>query len=223
MSYFSNQSDDDVTISTAKEALLSKLSAIQLGYFQDEFSTHFCGGMVAPKKPPIINRGYFARVQCINAALKQFEDHCKQLELLSSQIVILGGGYDSLSLNILKSGRTDVTIFDVDFPEIIQRKTSLILSKAPLKAAVLPPGHPDASKVSFPQSSGSVTILGQLRLLPIDMRQCDDLCSMLLSSSFDPALPTLIISECVLVYIPTDDVTRLVERSDPPTYRSCTI
>lgn len=148
-SFEARGADDDMTISTANEALLSKLSAIQLGYFQDELLVNFCGGRQAPRKPPIINRGYFARVECINAVLKQFETKCKILGFHSSQILILGGGYDSLSLNILKDGRTDIAIFDVDFPQIIQRKASLILSKAPLISALHVGGSPGTSKVSY--------------------------------------------------------------------------
>ena len=60
--------EDDVTMATAKEAMLSKMAASQLGYFEDEFLVHFCRNKQAPRKPPIINRGYFGRVECINSA-----------------------------------------------------------------------------------------------------------------------------------------------------------
>ena len=83
---------------TASEALVSKTSAARLKYFNDDFLPIFCKRK--ERKPPLINRGYFARVQCVRMVVNKF------LELTSNetcrQLLVLGGGYDTTSLNLLK-------------------------------------------------------------------------------------------------------------------------
>jgi hypothetical protein len=68
--------DDELSIQgTASDALVSKSSARKLGYYHDPFLEIFCkrGGTAKDgKKPPIINRGYFARVQACRLVLKKF-------------------------------------------------------------------------------------------------------------------------------------------------------
>ena len=64
--------DDATIISTANEAFLSKLAASNKGYFKDDFLPYFNVGGIIPKKPPIINRGYFGRVECINKVIYKF-------------------------------------------------------------------------------------------------------------------------------------------------------
>ena len=46
---------------TADDATLCKLYCIQKGYFQDTFLQHFVS-RAPPKRPPMINRGYWSRV-----------------------------------------------------------------------------------------------------------------------------------------------------------------
>ena len=65
--------DDSGEISiqgTAVEALVSKSSAMNANYFKDDFLKIFCRRK--EKKPPLINRGYFARVKCVRCAVEKF-------------------------------------------------------------------------------------------------------------------------------------------------------
>jgi hypothetical protein len=213
-------SSDEKTIGTATEALMSKLSAIQRGYFHDDFLPHFVGSRPGQKKPPIINRGYFARVECINKVIYEFDTLCKSSGSIESQVLILGGGYDTLSLNLLKDAREDVTVFEIDFPEVINRKSSIILSNSHLLAAVRPPidsevvDSADAltSSATTSSSVSGVIKLGNLLLIAADLRDSARVLELLDSASFDGSKPTLIVSECVLVYMSKDDSLRLVQR-----------
>ena len=196
-----------------------------LGYFRDDFISHFVGSRQVPKKPPIINRGYFGRVECINATLQGFRKHIGMSTVY--QILNIGGGYDTLAFQVLSdmndtqrvdngSGETPplVRIFEVDFPEVIQHKARTILSKPDLRDVLLPPTSipeeiRNASYSSFKIPHGSK--VGPLHLLSCDLREADSVVSALLSSSFDPSMPTIIISECVLVYMSRRDVGCLVK------------
>ena len=211
MSSFGDTDGDSMTIGTATEALLSKLYASRRGYFKDEFLSHLCS-KEPPKKPPIINRGYFARVECIRSVIAQFDKSCIEKGCMFSQMIIVGSGYDSLSLNILKSGRTDVAIFEIDFPEVIRRKASLLFSKPELKSTLFP-AEDGSSSIMTAQTISNGFKAGQLTLLGVDLRDTDRVVEALRSSSFDSSAPTLIVSECVLVYMEKEDVCRLIQRS----------
>ena len=203
--------DDATIISTANEALLSKLSASNKGYFKDDFLPYFNVGGIIPKKPPIINRGYFGRVECINKVIKEFRENCRQNELESIQVVVLGGGYDSLSFNVLKD-RDDsgnIQIYEIDFPEVINQKAQIILNK-PFLNSILNPQKDNLNKLNCAVQNGYK--IGPLNLLGIDMRHPESIQSGLLSSNFDSNLPTLFISECVLVYMNKQDACTLIDR-----------
>merc|ERR1712025_879300 len=55
---------------TNDDASVSKMSCINLGYFEDDFLRLFVRRRT--KRPPIINRGYFARVQAIRQVIDCF-------------------------------------------------------------------------------------------------------------------------------------------------------
>ena len=63
-------SNDDAVRSTNDDAASSKSSAVKIGYWKDPYIQYFIRG--TDKKPPEINRGYFARVKGIQVLLKQF-------------------------------------------------------------------------------------------------------------------------------------------------------
>ena len=52
----------------------------------------------------------------------------------------------------------------------------------------------------------------QYALLPADLREVADLEAALKEAGFRPDLMTLVIAECVLVYMPPEDSQRLVSR-----------
>lgn len=77
---------------TSNDALVTKVYAAQLGYFNDEFSKLFLRSK--KKMYPIINRGTWARVQSYRQFIQRFLDTFESGEQ-SVNIISLGAGYDS--------------------------------------------------------------------------------------------------------------------------------
>ena len=81
------------------------------------------------KKPkrcsPLMNRGYYARVKAIEAATHQFlKAQCSQ----PKQIVVLGGGMDTLFFKLKQAGLAPRRFVEVDFPEVVMQKKRLVAS-----------------------------------------------------------------------------------------------
>jgi O-methyltransferase involved in polyketide biosynthesis len=276
------------TQSTAYEALLSKYSASSLGYFDDKYlkaiitAQNFKGYQ---RKPPIINRGYYTRVKSIQRLVKTFMDLTADYGDRGRQIVSLGSGLDTMSLNLVEMNVPGLKLFEIDFPAVINQKVDMLLKlpvivdllklKEHLEArqesgtmeppqivteeiATLPtisedeeenemsprrcsniPASPAASSAAAavsespkkPTDMGPPPIrprsrsfslyrkddfktdfgyhLSQLTLLSADLREQNAVRDILLTAGVNPELPTLFISECVLVYIDQPSVLSL--------------
>lgn len=62
--------DDSGVISTNDDASECKRGAVKLGYWKDDYIGHFVRS--SDKKPPEINRGYYARVKGIELCIEKF-------------------------------------------------------------------------------------------------------------------------------------------------------
>ena len=130
--------------------------------------------------------------------------------------------------------------FEVDFPEVTARKASIFrkhpllqrlvaglavpTSEAvPLEqqhSAPAPPSpdgraagaaHPDFGVVYTPTPTGGCNVSSQVyRMVTADLRDVAAVRSALLAGGFDPALPTLFLSECVLVYLEPEESCALI-------------
>ena len=199
---------------TAVEALVSKASAMNLNYFQDDFLKIFCKRK--EKKPPLINRGYFARVQCVKYAVQKFLSLTNGCN--NRQILVLGGGYDTTSLNILKDLKTNkaesnVNCYEIDFKNVIDRKAFLLSNsdvcrETLLGSKELSSDHTTAASLTANcKTSYGYQIGSHLSLITADMNN-DTIVDVLDSQipSFDFKSPTLILTECVLVYMDRESV-----------------
>lgn len=140
-----------------------------------------------PRKPPIINRGTYARHYVINTFIKRFLDACIENDGLPCQIVYLGAGYDASAMRIIRDYSTcPLTIFEVDVDETIFSKETIVRSY--LESTQSP-------KSELERIKASIKFIGH------DLNDPAGLISVLLSQDFIPTAPTLFISECVLVYL----------------------
>ncbi len=137
-------STDAMTRSTADDALAGKSAARGLGYTSDPFVTCMLGksqGAMAKslrKRQPLINRGYYARVEVIR---NRFEDFVRKLGETQLQVVNLGVGFDTLSLDLLQHCQTSgrkMAIYEVDFIDVVKRKAEYILSDPLLRSPLFP-------------------------------------------------------------------------------------
>ena len=77
-------------IQTSNDALVTKVMAAQIGYFQDDYSKLFLKNK--KKMYPIINRGTWSRVQAYRQTIMKFLAFVGEAPC---NILSLGGGYDT--------------------------------------------------------------------------------------------------------------------------------
>lgn len=93
-----------------------------LGYLNDPFIKYFYPKS-PQRKPPLINRGYFARVYTFQKLISNF---CEIHDRV--QIVSLGAGYDTTFWKLQKSS-TSMKYIEIDFKNIVQKKSFIIQSR----------------------------------------------------------------------------------------------
>ena len=120
----------DAVIATNDDATTCKRSAVQLGYWKDEFLPHFVN--TAVRKTPEINRGYFVRVFSIYRIIERFLRLTKRC-----QIVNLGAGYDTLFWRLKSDGYHPECFVEIDVSPVTSKKIAKIRhSKALLNGIV---------------------------------------------------------------------------------------
>ena len=218
--------DDELSVQgTASEALISKNSAVRAGYYKDDFLPLFCRRR--DRKPPLIHRGYYARVQSINLVLQKFLRLTEELSE-TRQVLVLGGGYDTTCLKLLQDKTENLQCFEVDFPALIDRKAFLFMSAELIRESLelnddedpnvssdgvrndgsMPPptsggglqrNTTAAAAVSSRQREYGYDMGPALTLISADMKKVDTMLSRLDASRFDFTKPTLLISEWLRV------------------------
>ncbi|KAE8912553.1 hypothetical protein PF005_g11991 [Phytophthora fragariae] len=194
---------DGAVRETASDASLCKLSASQLGYYADPFVQFF---VKAPsRRMPIINRGYYARVAAVESLVRKFLGAAPQ----NTQLVILGAGLDTMFFR-LKSAELLATCeyFELDFPDVTMHKVSTIKRRKPLNGLL---GLGATSDFMAAVSSGYTELnVPGYHLLPCDLRDLDATTAKLEAAGIDRSVPTLFVSECVLIYMEAKFSTQLV-------------
>nr|CAD7206663.1 unnamed protein product [Timema douglasi] len=165
---------------------------VQAGYFNDEFIHHFVSK--CSRRSPLINIGYYVRATIIDFTLHTF---LTDVSTQPSQIVSCGAGFDTNYFRLKSAAKLHPTVvyYEVDFPEVVARKSRIIGDTAVLSQAV---GVPDELKTR------------QYRLLACDLRQLDNLESVLRLAGVNFSLPTLFLSECAVTYMDEPSSSALV-------------
>lgn len=160
-------------------------------------------GFKFQKRSVMMHRGYYARVksqQKVIAELLEAGSTGSQL-----QILLLGSGCDTLGLETLRSYGNRARIFEVDFPDMIERKKSIFQSNIEKL-----PESSSGSCTDLPSGNGCA-FGANLTLLGCDLRDPTAVVTLFQESTFDPTVPTLVITECVLVYLTGPQSDALVE------------
>uniref|UniRef100_A0A2R9A856 Leucine carboxyl methyltransferase 1 n=2 Tax=Pan paniscus TaxID=9597 RepID=A0A2R9A856_PANPA len=193
--------DDEGVRGTCEDASLCKRFAVSIGYWHDPYIEHFVR-LSKERKAPEINRGYFARVhgvsQLIKAFLRKTECHC--------QIVNLGAGMDTTFWRLKDEDLLPSKYFEVDFPMIVTRKLHSIKCKPPLSSPILELHSEDTL-----QMDGHILDSKRYAVIGADLRDLSELEEKLKKCNMNTQLPTLLIAECVLVYMTPEQSANLLK------------
>jgi [phosphatase 2A protein]-leucine-carboxy methyltransferase len=184
---------------TNDDATSCKRYAVDKGYWDDPFVKLFCRS--PDRKSPEISRGYYARVKAVENYCHQFLDLCNK-QGQDSQIVSLGAGFDTLYWKLHAAGQRPGKFVEMDFPAIVSRKVVTCQSKKILS---------DVIKEGGCTTSDSSGIYGKhYSIVGVDLRNIDDVGKKLADVGIQPDKPTMILTECVLVYMETSEARRIL-------------
>ncbi|KAH9889442.1 leucine carboxyl methyltransferase [Cubamyces lactineus] len=187
---------------TDNDAALARLSAVRRGYLADPFITPLVPrAHLEPSRPPLINIGTYVRSEALDELVSGWLALSAQ-EGAKCQMVSMGAGSDTRFWRIATGPSRDTLAryIEIDFPEITTKKAMAIRKSKDLSAVLGKPG--DVSLAN----GGTALHSPVYHLLAADLRQppADSLASLLATGSeplLSPSLPTLLLFECVLVYM----------------------
>jgi len=193
-------------VATNDDATISKASCVEKGYYADEFVKYFLNakGKSQLKRPPLINRGYFSRVHIWRTVIHYFLEKFPEKPKASTrkQIVSLGGGFDTNFFLLKKEGKlSNCTYYEVDLPEVVQKKIAVIQHYKSFSELL------DFTEIEDSESKKEPETLSfhskDYHILAGDLNTISSIEETLFSkeSAIDPNLPTLFLSECVLIYL----------------------
>ncbi|XP_036165700.1 leucine carboxyl methyltransferase 1 isoform X2 [Myotis myotis] len=197
----STEADDEGVQGTCEDASICKRFAVSIGYWDDPYLQHLVR-LSKERKAPEINRGYFARVHGISELIKAFlrktECHC--------QILNLGAGMDTTFWILKDQDLLPDKYFEVDFPLIVTRKVHSIRSRPHLSKPILELHSEDTL-----QGDGHMLDSKRYALIGADLRDLATLEEKLKKCNMNTQLPTLLVTECVLVYMTPEQSANLIK------------
>jgi O-methyltransferase involved in polyketide biosynthesis len=205
MNHYSN---DRPVMATADDAITAKQAAVDTGYYDDPFLRAFSQSQTRPRRQvqPIIKRGTHARVCVMDRAIATFLNANKNT---TSQVVVLGAGKDTSYFRYCNQGimgqqlppkqESFVRWYEVDHNAVIQEKARIIQSSSSLSSQFPLEPMQWGYQVANDHSSFS--------LIQHDLRETH----LLDKLELDPSFPTLLLIECVFMYLPSQESKTLLE------------
>ncbi|KEF60493.1 uncharacterized protein A1O9_02054 [Exophiala aquamarina CBS 119918] len=207
---------DQVVRNTDNDAATSRLSAVEAGYLEDPFARLLAPGDGVQRRLPLMNRGTYVRTAAIDKIVYRF---LSSRESGRKQIISLGAGSDTRYFRLKQKQRgLDLAYHEIDFAANTQRKISHLRS-VPFsnQAKSLCGIDLQASDVEVSQDRTKLSSTDYF-IHPQDLRSLPKIETGL--TGIDTSLPTLILSECCLIYLPPDDADSVLDCFDrifPPT------
>lgn len=191
---------DEAVRATCDDASICKRFATSKGYWTDLYLQYFVR-QIGERKAPEINRGYYARVKGVNNLLDDFlkktQCHC--------QVVNFGAGLDTTFWRLKDENIMPKKYFEVDFPMIVARKIHNIKTKPPLSKPLIETHSTDSLHLDAHSLDSD-----RYCIISADLRDLPTLEDKLRKFHINPELPTLFLSECVLVYMTSEQSSNLV-------------
>lgn len=191
----SGKSNAKTVQGTNDSSIVSKHAMVEAGYLSDPYLQIFTLRN-APRRAPLINRGYYVRSKAIDSIIHSF-----LLLQGPKQIVSLGAGFDTTYLRLstsveLQHRMRDVYFVEVDFPEVVQRKKDLI-SASDVDSTVFA-AQKEAKHENVKLSTSNYCLIG---VDLGDLVSLKHLWTTPTACSVVKELPTLVLSECVMTYM----------------------
>lgn len=190
---------------TSIEAQAAKKSAVQRGYFVDDFIQYFIKGDYKETFHPNLRRDYWIRVFTMRSIQKQFLSKVgDDSDLSKRQIINFGCGLDTAAFNLIKdkSKYADFSYYEFDLSEIAEKKARAI-KRTPAIQKLISTGGPQAGSSALINSAS-------YKLASCNLSDLDSLDSQLKDLKVDFRKPTLILTEFVLPYIESDALRALL-------------
>jgi [phosphatase 2A protein]-leucine-carboxy methyltransferase len=143
------------------------------------------------RRDPEISRGYWARTTSIQSLVTQFIKSAGP----TAQILNFGAGFDTLYWRLREAGLKFHKFVEIDFSSVTSKKIRLlrrIHKKPDLTSYFTQP---------VTESHHSDLHAGDYHLLGADLRQLREVEEKLQLAELDFSQPTIIVAECVLVYM----------------------
>ena len=213
------QPEQDACVrSTAADAILSKCSAVNKGYFIDPY-VQFFAPTKGIKRAPLINRGYYARFKAVDTIVRRF------LSVKNSQnkhqIVVLGAGVDTLYFRLASSFfsnnvNNNITVFDLDFEQVCKKKIEIVRNNNELSTLAKENmefnGKDEDDTIKPNDTNEEIEFHGEkYHIIPADLRNIDVVEKQLIKCGIDFNIPTLFLSECVLIYMHHEHSNKVIE------------
>jgi len=195
-----NKNNDVSIMATAEDALLWKQRTHTKGYYNDPYLEYLSNTSFNNRRDsyggnqqPIMRRGTYSRVCCMDRAISQF------VSKGGKQVVVLGAGKDTSCMRMRRNMLTTkidsgidlagVLWCDVDLPKVIESK-----------------------RMSLQQSFPEVSDDEKYVLKAWDLREePEKFIKFLIEHGFDITAPILFIMECVLMYLPNNAANELLQ------------
>lgn len=176
-------------ISTNDDATAARHAAAKAGYINDEYVSIFTK---KNKGSPLINRGTALRTSVITSLILEYSKKFKKV-----QVVSLGAGFDTRYFTLPES---EIYYWEIDFPQVIQKKIMIIqksnILSSKLEQALVMNGNLKSTKYN---------------LIGGDLRNHVKIREQLIDSGLDAQIPTIILSECCLIYLEVDQSNNLIK------------
>jgi len=189
---------DEPVMATNDDASECKRGAVQLGYWTDNYIHYFVKHI--DRRAPEINRGYFARVKSVDNFIQKFINRVGS----SAQIINFGAGFDTLYWRLKDEGTVISSYVELDFPAVTSRKCYTIKKNKALLDRI----YEQDGEVKF---SATDLHSGNFHCMGVDLRNTTQLKEKLRQAEIKFDKPTLFIAECVLVYIESEWVSKLLQ------------
>ncbi|KAL4977291.1 leucine carboxyl methyltransferase 1 [Aspergillus desertorum] len=216
---FSSGHKDRVVQGTDNDASVSRLSAVGLGYLEDPFARALIPSGQETRRLPIINRGTYVRTTAIDKLVMSFlgltADSDRTWKAKKKQIISLGAGSDTRVFRLLSlRPALDIVYHEIDFAVNNIAKIKAIRG-TPLLQRVL--GRLEEVNIS---DGGDELHSPAYHVHAIDLRtlaqrgEGDGLAARdtghRLQEFVDTTLPTLLLSECCLIYLSPNEAAGVV-------------